>query len=128
MEPVRAESVPPAVATPPRAPSVAPRTKPRRRHWRVLALLFVLLLAADLARPAPDQLSARVLVGAIHVYQATLSKRMGAIGVRCRFTPTCSHFAVGAIQKDGALVGSARAAWRILRCGPWTKAGTYDPP
>jgi putative membrane protein insertion efficiency factor len=90
--------------------------------------LILALWAVDLARPAPRQLSARALVGAIHVYQATLSKRLGAAGVRCRFTPTCSHFAVGAIRKDGALVGSARAAWRVMRCGPWTKAGTVDPP
>jgi putative component of membrane protein insertase Oxa1/YidC/SpoIIIJ protein YidD len=32
------------------------------------------------------------------------------------------------IRRDGALVGSARAGWRVLRCGPWTPAGTPDPP
>jgi uncharacterized protein len=48
--------------------------------------------------------------------------------VRCRFEPSCSRYAEGAIRKDGALVGAARATWRVLRCGPWTEAGTYDPP
>lgn len=98
---------------------------PRRR---VVFALCALLLAADLARPAPRQLLARAEVGAIHLYQATLSRGLGRAGVRCRFRPTCSHYAEGAIRQDGALIGTARAAWRILRCGPWTKAGTYDPP
>lgn len=99
----------------------------RRRAW-IIALAIGLVLALDLARPPAHQLSARGLIGAIHLYQATLSPQLGKAGVRCRFKPSCSHFAEGAIKKDGALVGSARAAWRILRCGPWTPAGTYDPP
>jgi len=99
----------------------------RRRAW-IVALAIGLVLALDLARPPSRQLSARGLIGAIHLYQATLSPQLGRAGVRCRFKPSCSHFAEGAIKKDGALVGSARAAWRILRCGPWTPAGTFDPP
>jgi hypothetical protein len=102
--------------------------RPRRRRLRALTAAFVLLLALDLARPAPAQLSARALLAAIHAYQATASPRLAALGVRCRFRPTCSHYAEGAIRRDGALVGSLRAAWRVLRCGPWTKAGTDDPP
>jgi putative membrane protein insertion efficiency factor len=100
----------------------------RRPRWRLVALLLVLLVAADLTRAPARQLSARALLAAIHGYQATLSPRLGAAGVRCRFRPTCSHYAQGAIRKDGALVGSLRAAWRVARCGPWTRAGTVDPP
>ena len=48
-------------------------------------------------------------------------------GVRCRFTPTCSHYGADAIRKDGALIGSLRAIWRVARCGPWTPMGTVDP-
>lgn len=103
-------------------------SRARRRRRRGILAAFVLAFALDLARPPAQQLSARGLVAAIHGYQATLSPRLGALGVRCRFTPTCSHFAEGAIRRDGALIGSVRAAWRVLRCGPWTKAGTYDPP
>jgi uncharacterized protein len=99
----------------------------RRRRWIVVALL-TLGLALDLTRPPADQWSARAMLGAIHLYQHTLSPRMPILGVQCRFTPTCSHYAEGAIEKDGALVGSARAVWRILRCGPWTPQGTVDPP
>ncbi len=100
---------------------------PRRR--RVLALLLLVALAAlDLSRPPAHQVSARLLLGAIHTYQATLSPLMPRVGVHCRFTPTCSRYAEGAIRKYGALGGSWRGAWRVMRCGPWTPAGTVDPP
>ncbi len=128
-------SRPATTATPPTAPRSSTRAeiderarKPRRRRALLVALAILLPLAFDLARPAPRQLSARGLIGAIHLYQATLSPRLGAVGVRCRFKPSCSHYAEGAIRKRGALVGSVLAGWRVLRCGPWTPAGTVDPP
>lgn len=89
---------------------------------------LALLLTADLARAPRSQLSARVLLGSIDLYQATLSLRMPMLGVRCRFEPTCSHYAEAVIARDGALLGSLETIGRILRCGPWTPAGTYDPP
>jgi uncharacterized protein len=92
------------------------------------ALALVLLGTLDLARPPAEQLSAHALLAGIHLYQRNLSPWLGAFGVRCRFTPSCSHYAEGAIRKSGALVGSLRAVWRILRCGPWTPAGTVDEP
>lgn len=100
----------------------------RKRKWVIAGALAIVLLGADLARPAEDQVSARALLGAIHLYQATLSPRMPLLGVQCRFRPTCSHYAEGAIRRYGALRGTLRAAWRVARCGPWTPAGTYDPP
>ena len=102
----------------------------RRRRlilWLVIGVVCV-LLAFDFARPPRQQLSARALLGAIHLYQATLSPHMGALGVRCRFTPTCSHYGEAVIRKDGAWKGSWLAAWRVLRCGPWTRVGTVDLP
>lgn len=44
----------------------------------------------------------------------------------CRFYPTCSAYALEAIEKKGVLKGSAMAIWRILRCNPFCKGG-YDP-
>ena len=44
----------------------------------------------------------------------------------CRFTPTCSQYAVEAIRKHGPFKGLALAVWRILRCNPWGGSG-YDP-
>jgi len=102
----------------------------RRRRLKVWLpiLAILLLLGIDMARPPRDQISARALLGAIHLYQATLSPAMGAAGVRCRFQPTCSHYGEGAIRKYGAWTGTWKALWRVARCGPWTPAGTVDPP
>jgi uncharacterized protein len=100
----------------------------RRRKAAVAALVLLVLLVIDLTRAPADQVSARVLVGAIHVYQATLSPLNRRIGVGCRFQPTCSHYGEGAIRKYGALVGTGKTVWRILRCGPWTPQGTVDWP
>lgn len=100
----------------------------RKRKVAVAALVLLVLLIVDLSRPASAQVSARVLLGAIDAYQATFSKVNRKIGVGCRFKPTCSHYAEGAIHKYGALKGTGKAVWRILRCGPWTPAGTVDPP
>ena len=44
----------------------------------------------------------------------------------CRFTPTCSTYALEAIEKHGALKGLYLSIKRILRCNPFTKGG-YDP-
>ena len=44
----------------------------------------------------------------------------------CRFTPTCSQYAIQAIRKHGPFKGMALAIWRILRCNPWGGSG-YDP-
>jgi uncharacterized protein len=65
------------------------------------------------------------LIGAIRVYQATLS---GLVGGQCRFFPTCSGYAEEAIRARGAFRGSLLALWRILRCGPFTAGGVDHPP
>lgn len=44
----------------------------------------------------------------------------------CRFTPTCSAYAIEAFQKRGFFVGFILTVWRLLRCNPFCKAG-YDP-
>ncbi len=102
----------------------------KKRKLIVRGLLVTLLVALvfDLSRAPEVQVSAWVLLSAIDLYQATLSPLMPAMGVSCRFTPTCSHYGEESIRKYGAFSGSARAAWRILRCGPWTEPGTEDPP
>lgn len=91
--------------------------------WGAIALL----LAVDLSRPPGRQASARTLLSGIHLYQQLGRGPTAALGVSCRFTPTCSRYAEAAVRQDGALFGGLRAAWRILRCGPWTAKGTVDP-
>lgn len=113
--------------------STALDTTPRwlgwTRHRRRILAVAGLLLAVDLLLIPPRyQASSAVLLGAIDLYQATASHWLPRLGVSCRFTPTCSHYAEAVIRRDGALVGSVRTVGRILRCGPWTPAGTVDPP
>lgn len=85
------------------------------------------LLLVDLSRPPQAQWSARAELALLAGYRRLGSPLVGATGVRCRFTPSCSRYAEAAIRRHGAVGGTARAAWRIARCGPWTPAGTHDP-
>jgi hypothetical protein len=57
------------------------------------------------------------------LYRVTLGPFMGG---RCRFTPSCSQYAIDAIGKYGAFAGGWRAVKRIGRCHPWGGQG-YDP-
>lgn len=66
-----------------------------------------------------------LLVGLIRLYQVTLS---GWLGGQCRFSPTCSRYAEQAIRTHGAVRGTALAAWRIARCGPFTRGGVDHVP
>jgi putative membrane protein insertion efficiency factor len=99
----------------------------RRRRW-IAAGIVLALLTVDAILPPQRQASARLLLGAIDLYQATLSPVLGSAGVRCRFQPTCSHYGEMAIRKHGTYVGTLKTAWRLARCGPWTPAGTVDVP
>ena len=65
----------------------------------------------------------RVLLWMIRFYRASISPMYPAC---CRFTPTCSQYAMEAVQKHGALKGGYLALRRILRCHPFHKGG-YDP-
>lgn len=64
-----------------------------------------------------------LLVAPIRVYQRTLSPLLGP---RCRFHPSCSHYAIEAIERFGALRGTGLALKRIARCHP-LNAGGHDP-
>ena len=100
------------------------------RRWAALIAVALLLGfgAFDLTRPPGEQRGARALLGAIALYRATAAPPLAALGVRCRFAPSCSRYAEAVIARHGAAIGLARAAWRLLRCGPWTASGTVDPP
>ncbi len=67
--------------------------------------------------------AAALLSGAVYAYQYTLRPFIGA---NCRFEPSCSHYALGALRQHGAGRGSLLAARRVLRCNPWNPGG-YDP-
>ena len=65
-----------------------------------------------------------VLLAPIRFYRRYLSGLKRA--PTCRFLPTCSEYALEAIQRRGPIVGLGKAAWRIARCNPLCK-GWYDP-
>lgn len=65
-----------------------------------------------------------ILIKMIQFYKKYLSpfKQYG----KCKYYPTCSSYAIEAIEIHGAFVGTLLACWRILRCNPFSKGG-YDP-
>ena len=88
-------------------------------------LVIASVLARDVSRPPGHQVTARLAVSAIRWYHTTLSPHLG---VRCRFTPSCSVYAMTVIARHGIVRGGWLAIRRVTRCGPWTKSGTVDEP
>lgn len=66
-----------------------------------------------------------LLTGLVRAYQYLLSPYFGT---QCRFTPSCSHYALGALKKHGAFRGGYLATRRILRCNPWQPGGCDPVP
>jgi len=64
-----------------------------------------------------------LIVKFIRVYQIILSPISRP---SCRFYPTCSQYAVEAIEKKGVVVGVLKSIWRVIRCNPFGGSG-YDP-
>lgn len=65
----------------------------------------------------------RFFILCIHLYQKSKNPLTNG---SCRFTPTCSQYALQAIERHGAFFGGILAVWRLLRCNPFAKGG-YDP-
>ena len=61
-----------------------------------------------------------IAIAPVRLYQRVISPAMPA---RCKYYPTCSEYAVGAIRRYGILRGTVLAAWRLLRCNPWSHGG-----
>ena len=66
---------------------------------------------------------ARLLAAPIRFYKKYISSHLGH---HCRFLPTCSEYALEALQVHGAAKGTLLAVWRILRCNPFGRPG-LDP-
>ena len=67
-----------------------------------------------------------VLIAVIRAYQYAISPLLGQ---RCKYYPSCSSYAIGALREHGAIRGLGLASWRLLRCNPFSNGG-YDtvPP
>jgi putative membrane protein insertion efficiency factor len=63
-------------------------------------------------------------LGLIRGYQLAVSPLLGP---RCKYHPSCSAYAAGAIREFGLARGAVLAAWRLLRCNPWSHGGVDHP-
>jgi hypothetical protein len=76
------------------------------------------------AAPA-RKLPRKILVSAIRGYQRFVSPMRPAT---CKYYPSCSSYAVGAVERHGVIKGFVLAGWRLLRCNPWSRGGVDDVP
>ena len=65
------------------------------------------------------------VIALLSAYRAVVSPLYGRV---CRYHPSCSRYALESVQQSGAVVGLVLAAWRVLRCNPWSRGGVDDPP
>ena len=63
-------------------------------------------------------------IGVLQLYRHSLGLLVPA--GTCKYHPTCSQYALDALQKHGLVRGSLKAGWRLLRCNPWSHGGV-DP-
>ena len=64
-----------------------------------------------------------LLIGPVRLYQLTLSRMLPS---SCKYHPSCSQYAIDALRRYGLMRGTVLAAWRLLRCNPWSHGGV-DP-
>jgi hypothetical protein len=101
------------------------------RKYRAILIAAAVALAAaavfDWSRPAYQQRSVqlfdRAVIGSYRTYIRPITKRF----IVCRFAPTCSAYGQMAIYVHGFPRGVWLTTKRLVRCGPWTPRGTYDP-
>jgi hypothetical protein len=91
------------------------------------SLVAVAAVGYDLTRHPSQQLTTRLLAGAVRVYQKTIPAVRPLRG-HCRMNPNCSEYARQVLHDHGALRGGWLTIRRLLRCGPWTPRETKDLP
>lgn len=98
-------------------------------HFRLklaLALFLIgLTFVVDLARQPDYQLSARVYIGMVRVYQAVGRPLLEGV-VACRFRPTCSEYSIQAVERFGAFRGVILTFHRLNSCQTSVPMGTID--
>jgi uncharacterized protein len=89
-------------------------------------LLLLLLFVADALRPPQNQVSVRLFAASVAAYHHVLHPITGRF-IRCRYSPTCSRYAVEAVRKYGILKGGWMSVRRIASCRSSVPMGTVDP-
>jgi len=91
----------------------------------VVALLFA-LAALDACRAPQKQVTARLYLGAVGVYQRDVHPFTSRF-IRCRYSPTCSHYSAEAVERFGIARGLWLSLKRVASCNKSVPMGTYDP-
>lgn len=82
-------------------------------------------MAASTVLPALALVPRNAAIGVLHAYRTVISPLYGDV---CKYYPSCSAYAVGAVQQHGVLKGSILTAARLVRCHPWAAGGIDDVP
>ena len=81
--------------------------------------------AASDVLPAVPLVPRNLGLAVLQAYRSVISPLYGDV---CKYYPSCSAYAVGAVQQHGLLKGSALTAARLARCHPWARGGVDDVP
>ena len=99
------------------------------KTFRIKLALAVFLIgltfAVDLARQPENQLTAKVYIGMVHVYQAYGRPMLEGV-VACRFRPTCSEYSIQAVERFGTIRGLYLTFKRLYSCQNDVPMGTVD--
>jgi putative membrane protein insertion efficiency factor len=95
-------------------------------YLAVLALLMA-LAGVDSLRPPDRQITARMYPVAVRIYRFLGHPITHALGVRCRYRPTCSEYSIEAVRKYGIIRGLELTAKRLESCNSRVPYGTVDP-
>lgn len=96
------------------------------KPWLIALLGVALLLVLDALRPPQEQVSVRLFAVSVEEYHRFIHPLTGRY-VRCRYSPTCSRFAVEAVRKYGIAKGGWLSTRRIASCRSSVPMGTKDP-
>jgi uncharacterized protein len=98
----------------------------RPHIWLAAVFIAALLFGADSLRPPQKQVSVHLFAASVAAYHYVLHPITSRF-VRCRYTPTCSRYAVEAVRKYGILKGGWMSARRVASCRSSVPFGTVDP-
>lgn len=107
-------------------PTLRIRRMKRPLPWLCALALLVLVAILDSTRAPPHQISARLYLGSVCVYQRDIHPLTSRY-IRCRYKPTCSHYSTDAVRRFGIAKGLRLTIKRIVSCNRTVQNGTYDP-
>jgi hypothetical protein len=101
-------------------------TRSPNRYLIILVLLVGCVLL-DSTRHPSDQVSVKLLVASIRIYQRAGGSLMASLGIHCRYQPSCSNYCIQALQRYGVAKGLLLCVRRVFSCTKEVPPGTIDP-